>query len=288
MRRAGLRWLVLLVITLMTLAASGASPAVAAPADDPRAFAETGYRVADDAFWAYFTGRGGVRTFGYPVSRAFTLQDFTVQIFQRGVLQEQPDGSVQPLDLLDGLMPYTRVNGSTYPDSAGDLAMAAPQVDDPDYDRRIVEFVHAAAPDTWQGLPVRFGSTFFGTVTCADAFPHAPCQESMLPLMDLELWGVPTSAPQYDPHNHDVVYQRFQRGILQYDATCQCTQGILLGDLFKALLTGQGLAADLAAEAQGSPYLRQYDPTKPHALAHPERLSDTDLADAFSPDVPSG
>ena len=288
-RRSGLHWLGLLAGLLLGVAAPAASLAAAPRADDPRAFPETGFRVADDAFWAYFGGRGGVENLGYPVSRRFTLQGFGVQVFQRAVLQEQPDGSVQPLNLLDeGLLPYTRVNGSTFPAAAGDLEMATPQTDQPDYARRVVEFVRAAAPDTWQGLPVNFGSTFFGTVTCRDAFPRGGCQESLLPLLDLELWGAPTSAPAFDPHNHDVVYQRFQRGILQYDPSCRCTQGVLLGDLFKSLLTGQDLPADLAAEAAASPYLRQYDPTRPQGLAHPERLADTDLTDAFSPDVGGG
>ena len=35
-------------------------------AADPRLFAQTGYRVDRDAFWDYFTRRGGVTTFGYP------------------------------------------------------------------------------------------------------------------------------------------------------------------------------------------------------------------------------
>src|SRR5262249_54165954 len=131
MRRLGR--LGLLGLLLAMLVAPVARPAAAAsPADDPRAFAETGYRVADDGFWAYFSSRGGVRNLGYPVSRAFSLQGFTVQVFQRAVLQKRADGSVQPLDLLDpGLMPYTQVNGSTYPAAGGDLMMAAPQPDDP-------------------------------------------------------------------------------------------------------------------------------------------------------------
>ena len=52
--------------------------------------------------------RGKVRTFGYPVSRTFMLDGFQVQIFQREVVQLQPNGGVQTLNLLDpGLMPDT-------------------------------------------------------------------------------------------------------------------------------------------------------------------------------------
>ena len=46
------------------------APAVA---NDARYFAQTGYRVAEDAFWTYFLSRGGVRSFGYPVSNEFVL-----------------------------------------------------------------------------------------------------------------------------------------------------------------------------------------------------------------------
>src|SRR5689334_8875797 len=94
---------------------AGAPPAAAQSAD-PRFFSQTGYRVDMDAFWSFFQSRGGVRTFGYPVSRAFKLDGFQVQIFQRVVVQLRPDGTVATLNLLDaGVLPYTRVNGSLFP-----------------------------------------------------------------------------------------------------------------------------------------------------------------------------
>jgi polysaccharide biosynthesis protein PslG len=43
---------------------------------------------------------------------------------------------------------------------------------------------------------------------------------------------------------------------MHYDKGCRCTQGLLLADYFKALLTGDLLPADLAAQAAGSPLLR--------------------------------
>src|SRR5207302_9514720 len=79
---------------------------------------------------------------------------------------------------------------------------------------------------------------------------------NLLGLLDLEVWGAPTSLPAYDPANHNFIYQRFQRGIMHYDTTCGCTQGLLLADYLKALLTGQNLPADLAAQAADSPLLR--------------------------------
>ena len=72
--------------------------------------------------------RGGVRTFGYPSSRTFKLDGFQVQIFQRLVMQLQGNGSVQTLNLLDpGLVPYTRINGSTYPAPDPSVVRATPR-----------------------------------------------------------------------------------------------------------------------------------------------------------------
>ena len=273
---------VLLSLLLAALASTGAA---AGPPSDARLFAETGYRVADDAFWDYFSHRGGERSFGYPVSRRFVLEGFPVQVFQRAVLQQAADGSVRPLNLLDPeLLPYTAINFSQFPAADGALKAATPRVDAPDYAARMLEFVRSTAPETWNDLPVRFFSTFSSTVTCQDAFPAGGCQEGLLPLLDLELWGAPISAPAYDPHNRGFVYQRFQRGILHYDAGCGCTQGILLADYFKGLLTGQGLPADLAAEAQGSRYFGQYAPAAPTGVARPDQLPASDLRLAFSPE----
>src|SRR5260370_23281897 len=106
---------------------------VAAQASDPRLFSQTGFRVDSDPFWSFFQARGGVRTFGYPVSRTFKLDGFPVQIFQRIVVQLQPDGSVATLNLLDpGLMPYTNINGSTFPAPDPSIVSQTPSVTDPD------------------------------------------------------------------------------------------------------------------------------------------------------------
>src|SRR5579864_2963517 len=91
-------------------------------AADPRLFAQTGYRVDRDAFWDYFSHRGGVSTFGYPVSRDFLFEGCTVQFFQRIVMQQCDNSGVSTLNLLDdGLLPYTQMNGSTFPASDPNL-----------------------------------------------------------------------------------------------------------------------------------------------------------------------
>ena len=210
-----------------------------------------------------------MRTFGYPVSRTFRLDGFQVQIFQRIVMQLPPDGSVATLNLLDhGLLPYTRINGSTFPAPDPALVSQTPPVSDPDYSTKIIDFTLANAPNTFDGLPVNFGTTFSTTVTPTDA-PNDPA--SLLPLFNLQIWGAPTSPPAYDPNNNKFVYQRFQRGIMHFDSDCACTQGLLLADYLKSLLTGQNLPPDLAQQAQDdrSRFLNQYAPSQPLWIARP-------------------
>jgi hypothetical protein len=114
--------------TITPTSAQTTSPTTTSTSD-PRFFSQTGFRIDTDAFWNFFQQRGGVRTFGYPVSRTFTLDGFQVQIFQREVMQLQPDGGVQTLNLLDpGLMPYTSINGSTFPAPDPAVEAATPPV----------------------------------------------------------------------------------------------------------------------------------------------------------------
>ncbi|MDQ3812009.1 MAG: cellulase family glycosylhydrolase [Chloroflexota bacterium] len=255
-----------------------AAPGVGAQQSDARFFSQTSFRIDNDAFWDFFQHRGGVRTFGYPVSRVFQLDGFPVQIFQRLVMQRQPDGSVQTLNLLDpGLMPYTRINGSTFPGPDPAVAAATPPATDL---AAVLEFVRAQAPDVFEGEPVNYAATFFSTVTAEDA-PEA--DPGLLPGFDLQIWGAPTSAPARDPANANFIYQRFQRGIMHYDKACGCTQGLLLADYLKSILTGENLPPDLASQASSSRYFRQYAPGQPRAIARPDELPGSDLTDAFVP-----
>ena len=250
-----------------------------APTADPRFFAQTGFRIDSDAFWNFFQQRGSVRTFGYPVSRTFTLDGFQVQIFQREIMQLQPDGGVQTLNLLDaGLMPYTKINGSTFPAPDSAIAAATPLVSDPNYNTTIQTFVRNNAPDTFGGQPVKFGTTFFSTVTAQDAPSADP---ALLPGFDLQIWGAPTSQPAFDPTNHQFIYQRFQRGIMMYDQTCGCTQGLLLADYFKSILTGWNLPPDLQQAAQTSRYYQQYSAIQAQWINSPASLPASDLTNAF-------
>lgn len=275
---------------LLLLTSLGAPAAVAQTAPtDPQSFASSGFRV-DDAFWSYFQQRGAEQSFGQPISRAFTLNGLTVQLFERALLQQQADGSVLPANLLDagGYFPYTSVNGSTFPAPDPALAMVTPSPDQPQYLDRMTEFLRAVVPDEFQSQPVGFFSTVTSSVTCGVAFPNAPCQQNLLPYMSLEVWGAPISMAAADPRNPNFIYQRFQRGILMYDAGCQCSQGVLVGSYLKAILTGQGLPSDLAGEAAKSPLLRQYNPARPNSLNNAAVLQNTDLTNAFSPDTAPG
>jgi len=148
----------------------------------------------------------------------------------------------------------------------------------------IVAFVRQHAPDVWNGMPVRFYRTFAGTVTLRDAFPAGGGNPALMPLLGLEVWGAPISPPAYDTRNRGFVYQRFQRGIMQYGAACACTRGILMGDDLKALIIGQGLPSDLAQETAKSDFLLLYDPSRPQWLHNLSALPYTDLTHAFVPE----
>ncbi len=267
---------------LLRPAATGLSP--------ERYFKETGFYVDNDAFWDYFTHRGGVRTLGYPISRTFRFQGHPTQFFQRIVLQEVPGQGVQRLNLLDpDLLPYTSINGSRLPAVDSEVKAATPAADLPDYDARVIDFVRRHAPNEVGGRQVGFFDAFMGTVSGQDAFPNGGGHEELLPLLNLEIWGVPTSRPTPDPNNSNFVYLRFQRGIMHFQGHDgrgdPITEGLLLGDWFKSLITGQNLPPDLEAQARAdsSPYLRQYDPNRPNWVADPHRLPDTSLSFAFEP-----
>jgi len=254
---------------------------------DGRYFEQTRYRIDEDAFWDYFRRRGGIRTMGYPVSNTFMLLGMKVQIFQRQVLQLRPDGGVQTLNLLDeGLMPYSKMNGSTFPAPDKNVYGQSPRPDEPNYHERALQFVRDVAPDNWDGEQVNFARTFFSGVRLDEAYPNGVPDEgeNLLPFFNLEVWGLPTSRPMRDPTNPSFIYQRFQRGIMHFDKGCGCTQGLLLADYFKALLTKKNLPGDLAEQAKSSKLLGQFAPGQPQALARPAELPGSNLQNAFRRD----
>jgi hypothetical protein len=242
---------------------------------DQRYFSETGYRVDDDNIWSYFVARGRVPVFGFPVSRTFILLGCSVQVFQRQVAQSCAGRTVTLMNLLDpDIFPYNRVNGSTLPSADPALKAETPEVGTAGYGSEIVDFVRATAPDSFEGQAVGFARTFFGFITAAIA-------GSDNPLFNLEVWGAPISRARRDPGNSNFVYQRFQRGVMHFDATTGRTQGLLLADYLKAILRGRDLPADLAQSARPSKYFNQYCPTSPRWLCRPGDLQASDLTFAF-------
>ena len=254
---------------------------------DPRYFRETGFRINRDAFWDYFLRRGGLKTFGYPISRELILLGSAVQLFQRGVMQLLPDGSVATLNLLENdLMPYTRVNSSVFPSPERALIDGAPSINDPNYPEKAIEFLNNRITDEWQGLQVGFLKTYMSTVRYEEAFPRGGGDPALIPLANLEIWGFPSSEPAFDPHNHNFVYQRFQRGILHYDASTGETQGLLLGDYFKDIILGRPLPPDLESQAKVNRFYRQYDRLRSGYVARPWELPRTNMVGAFDLDAP--
>jgi polysaccharide biosynthesis protein PslG len=243
---------------------------------DPRLFEQTQFRIDRDAFWDFFQKRGGIRTFGYPVSREFTFFGCQTQLFQRLAMQQCGTNGVGTLNVLeDGLLPYNHFQGTTVPLPDSALITSAPLASDAAFATKAIEFVKANAPDTFDGQPVNFFATFQSTVSLKDAYPQGNGDPNLLPLLNLQLWGLPTSKPAYDPNNHEFIYLRFQRGVMHFDKGCRCTQGLLLTDYLKSMLTGQRLPEDLAAQAAASPLLR--------AIPLGRALRATTFGDAFSP-----
>jgi YVTN family beta-propeller protein len=261
--------------------ASGSPTATGTPAPrDARYFAQTGFRVDNDVVWDYFNRRGGVTTFGYPVSRTFLFRGVTVQFFQRRVVEIGPNGQARQANLLDPeLMPYTRINGANFPPADPAVTGTAPAPSDA---AGTLSFVQRIAPDQFGGRAVNFYQSFANTVPFQVAFPNGG-DPNLLNGINLEMWGIPTSSPAFDPTNQNFVYQRWQRGIMHYDAGCNCTQAILLADYLKAIITGANLPGDLDAQAQSSPYYKQYNNAQPNGLNRPAQLPTTSMQFAFEP-----
>ena len=282
------RLLTLMLLTIVVAVGSALPPAGAVTVSaqqDARYFADTGFRIDDEKVWDYFTKRGGKRTFGLPTSRTFQFMGAPTQFFQRHVLQAG-SGGVRTLNLLDdGLLSYTTIGGTTLPAIDPSVTAAAPKAGAGSYNADVSAFLKTYAPDTWEGEPVNFSETFVGTVTLADAFPDGGGSAGLLTLLNLEIWGLPTSKPARDPANNNFVYLRFQRGVMHYDASCKCTQGLLLADALKAIMTGNNLPDDLAAQAADSSLLGQYDMGVHNGPLRQGLPAGIELANAFRPSL---
>jgi hypothetical protein len=244
-------------------------------------FQETGFCISNPAFERYFRERGGTRILGFPISRSFTLEGFEVQFFQRVILQLQ-GGQVSRLNVLDpGIMPMTRANQSVFPGPDESIAARAPQTTSPTYAQDVVQFVQQVAPNSFNGQQVGFFNLFNTTVPIDIAFAGQTPNPDLVTLLNLEIWGLPTSNPAPDPGNGGFIYQRFQRGIMHYRAEVPVTEGILVGEYLKSVITGKNLPPDLQQDMQGSRFYGQYSPGAAGWTARPGDLPNTDMTNAF-------
>jgi hypothetical protein len=253
-----------------TPAATGTPVATATPVvtpappltHDAQYYAQTGYRV-DDQTVSFFQSRGGVDTFGYPISRVYTFLGCPVQMFQRLIIQLCSGQPPQLINLLDPeIFPYTRVNGSVFPAPDPQLKAQTPAVGTPEY-ANIIPFVQSVTPDQFMGQPVNFYQTW-------------------LARGGLEVLGVPISHPQPDPTNSNFIYQRFQRSILHYRQGIG-TEPLLLADYQKQIMLGPSpnLPMDLQQQSSGSRFYAQYCRGARLWLCRPDALGGTDLTWAF-------
>ena len=253
-------------------------------------FRETGFCLGNASFEDYFRQRGGEQTFGYPISRPLTLRGFEVQIFQRLVMQLQSDGQVNVLNLLEEeWMPVTHVHGLSLPSADRQLVNNAPRVGEPAYDAQIIEFNRREVRDEWQGRSSRFSATFDALPEPGAAMRAAAGQRSLVPLVHVEVWGVVTSAPASDPYNPKLLYQRYQRSVMQYDADCDCTTWLPVGEWFKQVITGEQLPGDLRADMRqslsGWLFLDQYDRPSENGPVRAVDLPNASMLRAFAPDL---
>jgi len=258
-----------------------AAPASTTP-HDSRWFSQTGYRIDNDTFWDYYNKRGGIDAFGYPTSRTFQFLGFTTQFFQRRIMQLGPNGQARLLNLFDqGLFPFTNVNGSSFPAPDPSLQAAAPNPSSSTYSTDVLNFIQQNAPNSFNGKSVNFYNTFINQVGLNSAFPNGGGDTTFLPGFDLEMWGVVTSHPSVDPANNNFIYLRWQRGIMMYDGSTNLTQAVLLGDYFKAIITGNNIPGDLDLQAKQSSYYKQYNNCQANGLNQPALLPGTNMQFAF-------
>jgi hypothetical protein len=242
---------------------------------DSRYFADTGFRVDNDQFWEIFDTLGQQRGLGYPISRTFRLLGRPTQVFQRGMLQIAPESHAYIVSMFQDemLFPYESINGSVFPKYDITLVEQAPLAGSENYDLNMIAFLKQWVPDEYRGQSVNF----------LDTYQNAVRDESgdMRILANLPVWGIATSHPQLDLNNPRIVYQRFERGMMVYEAGCRCTRILPVGDLFKSVLTGESLPADFESQRPDSPFLRQYDTDSHVGPFRKEQLPDTDLTYAF-------
>jgi hypothetical protein len=284
-RRMRATQLVLRVAVMITAVAMirATTPSVGAAAQtDQRFYPESGYRVDNDQIWSYFSQKGGPRSFGYPISRTFRLFGLPTQIFQRHVMQVDPQAGVVVVNLVDAQwMPYTTIGWTAVPPYDQSLTSTAPAPGSADWVDDMLAYVKAALPDTFEGAPTNFYQTFAQTIAAYDPSITDPTAQAIAVLQNLDVWGIPVSRAMRDPGNPGDIVVRLERGIFRFRTSCSCTEPLPLGAAFKGLITGSELLADLEQQRKDSPFLRQYDLETHTGPYRAWELHETDLHYAF-------
>jgi hypothetical protein len=232
------------------------------------------FPVVDDRVWAFYSARGGLEAFGCPISRLFIFKGLQAQFFERRIVQLDELGNPRLLNVLDPeFLPYTQINGMTYPPVDQRMKQITPEVNSDTYVPDLLRFIDDEVVDP-------FRTTYFSLVTPAMAGSSDP---SVVAMQNVDLWGAPTSPLTADPIHPSLSHQRFQRQIMTYDPTCDCVVSPVLARYLKDIIMGNPLPTDLADEARSSPLYHQYAPGKPNAVRDPVLLSGTDLTTAFVP-----
>lgn len=264
------------VLAIILLLAAPRSLVAGERAQEALCFQQTGFCIGEPVIREFFETHGAQDVLGYPISRTFSLRGELVQLFQRVGVRLTREAHAETLALLDEeLVPLRRLNGSPLPQPDDELVGRAPGPGLPDYQQRAEAFVRGEVSDFFEGQPVGFLGTYLAAGRgSADGVFTA-----------LRVFGWPTSRPARDSANPDLVYQRFERAIFQFNGASGATQPLLLGDYLKSIITGEGLLADLEADAQQSPLLRQYHFAAADGLQRPWEAPGSHLSDAFRRDL---
>ncbi len=273
------------------------------PTTGSRYFSQTGFSISNDAIWIYFHRRGGLRTFGPPISREFTLMGTQSQLFERALLQVNDQGQVFAANLLEApFLPYDALGDLQLPPVDDGVIGMAPDPAAQDYFDASQEFVRLIAAENYDGNPTRFYSTFLTTVLFREAFFDGNGDPNLVPGFALEIWGLPTSGATYhvvgyepgppespEPapiYDRNVVLQRFQKGVMRFEQlNNRRTAGVPLGIYLRALILGEALPdLAIAAYESGNPLFAQYNPDAVLWIDRPDELPDTNLVLAFEPE----
>jgi hypothetical protein len=277
------------VLAALSAGPPGGALAIGVPApvgNQPRASRSSAAFDIALPFQAFVQSHGGARTFGAPISNDFPLVGKRVQIYEQQVLELRPDGSVSVMSLLDDALPLIHASGLTFPSPDPAITSALPNLGSADYTAQALAAIDTGlldqtAADDWNGLPVNFATTFHATVSCADLPVDATCDDATLTSAALDMWGLPTAPPASDPADPNLVYLRFQRGIMRYSQIDGQTQAVPVGTWFKRVLLGSDVPADMLADITGSRYYAQFAPDFPLGVARPSDLPATSLTLAF-------